>query len=289
MTIGSKTAQLFCITFLGLCPYPDVTPNTITFPTTKPSTGRPAPSGQEPIKVVHYSDIHIDPFYVAGSNTNCTKPICCRDYSAEDSPGQTDAPAGPNGDHNCDVPVSLEESMYAAIKSIVPDAAFTIFTGDIVDHAVWNTTQAQNTLDINDAYNRMAAAGLNLVYGTAGNHEMSPTNAFPPTAVGNKAQWVYNLLSAAWQRWLGVADAAEAESFGTYSVKYADGNLKVISLSTNMYYVQNYWLYEKTMEKDPSGQFAWLVSELDASEQSGERVYIIGHMPMGTSDAFHDG
>lgn len=34
--------------------------------------------------------------------------------------------------------------MYAAIKELVPDAAFTIFTGDIVDHAVWNTSQAYN-------------------------------------------------------------------------------------------------------------------------------------------------
>jgi sphingomyelin phosphodiesterase len=35
--------------------------------------------------------------------------------------------------------------MYDAINSIVPDAAFTIFTGDIVDHAIWNTTQSYNT------------------------------------------------------------------------------------------------------------------------------------------------
>ena len=31
--------------------------------------------------------------------------------------------------------------MYAAIKKLVPDVAFTIFTGDIVDHAVWNTSE----------------------------------------------------------------------------------------------------------------------------------------------------
>jgi len=50
------------------------------------------------------------------------------------------------GDHKCDVPVSLEESMYRAIKELVPDAAFSIFTGDIVDHAVWNTSQLYNSL-----------------------------------------------------------------------------------------------------------------------------------------------
>lgn len=43
------------------------------------------------------------------------------------------------------------------------------------------------------------------------------------------------------------------------------------------------------METDPAGQFAWLVNELQAAETAGERVYIIGHMPMGLSDALHDG
>lgn len=34
--------------------------------------------------------------------------------------------------------------MYQAIKEIVPDAALTLFTGDIVDHAVWNTSEPYN-------------------------------------------------------------------------------------------------------------------------------------------------
>ena len=34
--------------------------------------------------------------------------------------------------------------MYAAIKDMFPDAAFSIFTGDIVEHAVWNTSQPTN-------------------------------------------------------------------------------------------------------------------------------------------------
>ncbi|KAF2093554.1 sphingomyelin phosphodiesterase [Rhizodiscina lignyota] len=288
MSIGSKTSDLFCITFLGLCSYPAVTPFSISFPKAKPSTARPTPSGQDPIQIVQYSDIHVDPFYVAGSNTNCTKPICCRDYSAADAPGNNSSPAGPNGDHNCDAPVSLEESMYAAINDIAPNAKFSIFTGDIVDHAVWNTTQAQNTIDINDAYSRMSSA-LNLIYGVTGNHEMSPVNAFQTTAEGTNAQWVYDLLSSAWTQWIGASSASEADKIGAYSAKYSDGNLRIISVNTNFYYIQNYELYEKTMETDPSSQFSWLVTELQAAEDAGERVYIIGHMPMGSSDAFHDG
>lgn len=183
--------------------------------------------------------------------------------------------------------------MYAAIKEIAPDAAFSIFTGDIVDHAVWDTSESQNTLSVEDAYGRMSRAGM-LVYGTAGNHEASPANSFPPTAANSTdAQWLYDLLSSTWSQWVGQkAAATTVKEFGAYSVQHPGSanhaQLRVISLSTNLYYTHNYWLYEEPMETDPSGQLAWLVSELDAAEKAGERVYIIGHMPMGSHDAFHD-
>jgi sphingomyelin phosphodiesterase len=210
-----------------------------------------------------------------------------RDYSDGPAPGNALRPAGPNGEHTCDSPLSLERSMYTAIQKFAPDAAFSIFTGDIIDHAVWNTTVTQNTLDVTHAYDRMAAAGM-LVYGTAGNHEASPANSYPPLGVSSSVQWLYDVLSSSWTRWVGTHAVVTTREFGAYSTKYSDGNLRIISLSTNLYYVHNYWLYEEPMERDPSGQLAWLVDELDAAEKAGERVYIIGHMALGARDAFHD-
>lgn len=288
ISIGSRTSRLACVAFMGLCSYPEVEPYNVSFPSPKPRAERPRPSGLKPLHVVHFSDIHVDPLYVEGAGANCSKPICCRQYTNGDNPDNVEFPAGPNGEHTCDAPVSLEESMYAAIRKIVPNAAFSIFTGDIVDHAVWDTSQLQNTLGIADAYSRMANAGM-LVYGTAGNHEASPANSFPPSAARNDSQWLYDLLSSAWSPWIGPRAAEISKEFGAYSAKLPGGNLRVISISTNMYYVHNYWLYEEPMERDPSGQFAWLVEELDAAERAGERVYIIGHMSMGSRDAFHDG
>ncbi|KAJ3552028.1 hypothetical protein NPX13_g11215 [Xylaria arbuscula] len=270
-----------------MCEFPEVEEYEVAFPSPKPKTRRPKPSGKSPLRVVHYSDIHIDPWYTEGADANCTKFICCRDYNDEPAPGHTFRPAGPNGEHTCDSPVSLEKSMYEAIKTFVPDAAFAIFTGDIVDHAVWNTTIAQNTLDVTDAYNRMANSGFQ-VYGTAGNHEASPANSYPPLSVSSSTQWLYDVLSSSWMRWVEPRAVDAARKFGAYSTKYPDGNLRIISLSTNLFYVHNYWLYEEPMEKDPSGQIAWLIEELDAAEKAGERVYIIGHMSIGARDAFHD-
>ena len=91
----------------------------------KPDTTRPAPSGESPIQVVHISDIHVDLSYETGASYNCTKNICCRPYTADDEPGVTDYPAGEYGNPECDAPLTLEESMYAAVESLVPDRAFT--------------------------------------------------------------------------------------------------------------------------------------------------------------------
>ena len=78
LNIGSRTSKAFCTTFLGLCGYPEVAAWNVPFPSPKPSGGRPKPGCKAPIKIVHYSDIHIDPLYVPGSSTECNKPICCR-------------------------------------------------------------------------------------------------------------------------------------------------------------------------------------------------------------------
>ncbi|KAJ3531745.1 hypothetical protein NM208_g8745 [Fusarium decemcellulare] len=287
LVIGSKTSKLFCVTFLGLCEYPAVEPWSVPFPPeTSPHT-RPAPSGQDPIKIVHYSDIHIDQLYTEGSNAKCNKPICCRSYTEGDEPGKTDSPAGPYGEHTCDSPAALEHSLYEGIKKLVPDAAFAIFTGDVVDHAIWNTTQHYNEDQITESYENMDNH-LDIVYGTAGNHEAHPTNAFQPKSIGNSSKWVYDLLSGIWSQWIGPKAAATAEQFGAYSTRYPHGNLRVISLNTNLYYRGNFWLFQKEMLRDPGGQIGWLVGELDAAEKAGERVYIIGHMPLGDRNAYHD-
>ncbi|KAM0435361.1 hypothetical protein ACHAPT_003455 [Fusarium lateritium] len=109
-----------------------------------------------------------------------------------------------------------------------------------------------------------------------------------PNSIGNSSQWIYDLLSGIWSHWIGPKAAASAEQLGAYSTRYPHGNLRVISLNTNLYYRGNFWLFQKDMLRDPSGQIEWLIRELDAAEKAGEHVYIIGHMPLGDRNAFHD-
>jgi sphingomyelin phosphodiesterase len=290
MTIPSRTAQEFCATVFGLCQYPAVRPYTVSFPSPKPATPPPAPSGKTPIQVVHFSDIHVDLSYETGANYNCTKNICCRPYTTADKPGNTAYPAGQYGNHGCDSPKVLEQSLYAAVEKYASNAAFTLFTGDAVEGAVWLVNQAENTNDIKDAYKTMASALKMPVYAATGNHEAAPVNSFPPKTVDTtlSSQWVYDTLAAAWTPWIGSTAAKQADDYGAYSYVVPNHNLRIISVNTNFWYRENFWLYEKTMEFDPNGQLAWLVSELQAAETAGQRAYIIGHMPFGTSDTFYD-
>ncbi|KAJ6784614.1 hypothetical protein PWT90_07389 [Aphanocladium album] len=288
LSLYSRSAETFCGVLFGLCDIPKADPLNIVFPSEKPTVSRPRTSGKKPLKIVHFSDIHIDQHYTVGSNTQCNKPICCRAYTKDDAPGTTKNPAGPFGDHKCDTPIDLEQSMYSAIKELVPDAAFSVFTGDIVDHTIWNTSQAANTHDINDAMTIMDSH-LNIVYGTVGNHEMSPVNLIPSNKYGKNAQWVYEVLVKYWTKWTGEVTANDITSIGAYAAKYPYGKLRVISLNTNLYYRHNFEVYRSEMEKDPNGQLTWLVQQLDAAEKAGDRAYIIGHMPMGDIDALHDG
>ena len=181
--------------------------------------------------------------------------------------------------------------MYEAIQSFVPDASFAIVTGDVVEGAVWLVNETEVTNDLNDAYKSRMPSYLNLVYGVIGNHDAAPVNSFPPNDIDTtiSSQWAYDTLSSDWTQWIGSAAAETADDYGSYSVKYPKGNLRVISFNTNFYYKENFWLYEKTMQTDPNGQLAWLITELDAAETAGERVWLLGHMPMGSGDAFHDG
>ncbi|GMR34411.1 hypothetical protein PMAYCL1PPCAC_04606, partial [Pristionchus mayeri] len=55
--------------------------------------------------------------------------------------------------------------------------------------------------------------------------------------------------------------------------------LKLISLNSDYCAVYNYYLYLN--QTDPDGTLSWLISELLSSEQKGEKVHIISHIPSG--------
>lgn len=137
------------------------------------------------------------------------------------------------------------------------------------------------------SYSRMAEV-FSTMYIAVGNHEMHPTNLIAPKSISDSAQWMYDAVASSVSGWLGEDAATTIRQFGGYSVKHAEGNLRIIGLNTNFYYTNNYYMFQEEMDPDPESQLTWLVSELDAAESKGENVWIVGHQPFGDPRTFHD-
>ncbi|KAF9085424.1 hypothetical protein BGX23_009673 [Mortierella sp. AD031] len=96
--------------------------------------------------------------------------------------------------------------------------------------------------------------------------------------------WLQNRdLADDWSRWLPADAVNSVKNYGAYTVSPAPG-LRIISMNNNFCYTMNFYLYGKTKDYDPNGELKWLVAQLQAAEDAGERVWIIGHVGPSQTD-----
>lgn len=81
-------------------------------------------------------------------------------------------------------------------------------------------------------------------------------------------------LSAQWSPWLPPAAQTTMSRFGYYMTRMPEHRLRIISLNTNHAYLLNWWIF--IGGGDPDNMLAWLVRELQAAEDAGDGVYLIG-------------
>jgi hypothetical protein len=128
------------------CPRPFTIPSdTSSYFGPKPSNiTMPKPSGKK-VKVLHWSDVHLDPRYAVGAEGNCTSGQCCRANNPKSASGKLEVSAPLYGAYKCDSPYYLFAS---ALQSIAPltgtttttnssgqdQFAFSVYTGDLVSH-----------------------------------------------------------------------------------------------------------------------------------------------------------
>ncbi|KAF9479793.1 sphingomyelin phosphodiesterase [Pholiota conissans] len=279
-----QTATKFCNAVIGLCQEPDVNSYTVPIPKAAPANPKVFTStGKTPFQVVHFSDVHIDRSYTVGSEVNCTKPICCRNFA--DQSGPVEVPAGAVGSHGCDTSTALSQSMLKAVAA--ENTRFSIFTGDVVEAAVWLVDQTEVTSDL-QTFNAEMAKFVNSPVFPA----IAPINAFPRNTSSGapSSQWVFDIQSQGWNQWVGTTASGEVQHMsGSYSAIPSGTNLRIISLNTIYWYKDNFWLYDSNSQQpDPNGILAFAVQQLQAAEDAGQRAWIIAHMPPSSGDAFKD-
>ncbi|XP_065184745.1 sphingomyelin phosphodiesterase-like [Sycon ciliatum] len=232
-----------------------------------PKTGSPV------VRVLHLADPHIDHHYAPGSAVDCGEPQCCRAWLGKGN-------AGKWGEPECDVPQALVENMLQHINR-ADKFDYTIWTGDIPPHDVWNQTK-DGQISMIVSITKLIQQYLpdRPVYPAVGNHESVPVNVFAPESEKGEfsSQWLYNTLAETWKDWLPASALDTVRHGGFYSLLHS-ADLRIISMNFNFCGVLNFWLYVE--DRDPYGQLEWLVGELEQAEKRGEKVHIIGHIPPG--------
>jgi len=128
------------------------------------------------------------------------------------------------------------------------------------------------------------------VYATLGNHDSLPEawntqNILNPgpNASSNALSWNYQLLSSMWanEGWINSTEESYAAThYGAYAHTTASG-LRIISINTDFWYVDNIFNYWNVTNPDTSGVLTFLANELAACEKAGQRAWIIGHVLSG--------
>jgi len=253
------------------------------------------------VGVWHLTDVHVDPFYIQGSDATkcyCETTASCSStgdgcYMANSSAGQVAAEKFGNSEGNCATPFPLYESGLDFMYKQGPNVPLVYFTGDFAEAgASYPCTPStgqpgaeQQILDvINYDYAELRKrfrANSTLTLGCLGNHDSAPGDVFHAAAEGQS--WLYDNLTSLWATDVRSSPAAlRTISRGAYySVPGAAPGLTVIALNINYWSSQNPQLTNATAHAYAEGilQFEWLEVELAAAVARHEAVHILGHQP----------
>ncbi|XP_061145538.1 acid sphingomyelinase-like phosphodiesterase 3b [Syngnathus typhle] len=215
----------------------------------------------------HITDLHWDASY----DWNKEPAKVC------DSSGSNPAEqAGPFGNHACDSPWTLINSSIYAMKDILPDPDFIVWTGDDTPHVPNENLGEDAVLRIIGNLTQILQKVFpeTKVYSALGNHDYHPKSQLP-SGYNN----IYNQTAQMWERWLEPASQETFKRGGYYTERLLNRpGFRMLVLNTNLYYDRNMVTQN---DADPANQFAWADGVLAKAAGDKEKVYIIGHVPPG--------
>ncbi|KAL9058188.1 MAG: hypothetical protein Q9162_001912 [Coniocarpon cinnabarinum] len=302
--IQGLDGRYICHYAAGYCPTPVQDPpldtNTL-FPKPKPANVTAPKASGERVKVLHMSDIHLDPRFDVGREANCSSYQCCRPNVHASGTNETELPAPLYGAYKCDSPYFLVTGALQAAHPLTGTVnkgncsdtkddtlGWTIYTGDLVSHDNQNQLSRQYTeYTETSIYSMLSQLIGGPIFATLGNHDSNPEAIDAPHSLpgdlGNQLSWNYDHVAGLWENdgFIPADAAAQARvHYGGYSVLNQYG-LRIIALNTDFWYTGNTFNFYNATNPDNSGTLQWLIDELQSAEDNGERVWILGHVLTG--------
>ncbi|XP_071578444.1 sphingomyelin phosphodiesterase 1 [Temnothorax nylanderi] len=235
----------------------------------------------ETLNIVQITDLHYDPNYEPYGNSQCMEPTCCR--KGQNKTNTSGKVAGFWGDYNyCDSPWHTVVDVLDHIRDQHQNISYIYFTGDIIDHGVWETSIEGNVISLYKSYRQIRETFPDItVYPILGNHEPHPVNQFAPKNITNdelSTQWLYKMMADLWinSGWLPESTRSTILEGGYYTVSPKKG-FRIIVLNNNVCYCYNWWLWYQP--QDPDDQLQWLADTLSQAEKDREFVHILAHIP----------
>lgn len=241
---------------------------------------RPKPTMKKTYTILSMNDPHIDMKYDTEGAFNCHNDIVCCRKGAVPKVGETKIKSGPFGMRGpCDLPMrTYEDFLKFAKETINPDMMFWL--GDNEVHELDKISKEGNLNTTKYVADKMKEVMKDTpIFLSIGNHESFPVDQYDQMA--SDTAWMLPGLAQAYGDIIPQKSLDQIAQRGFYSQRIPERNLKIISLFGQLYDSMNFYLIMRTF--DPLGHLQWLQRELEASEHLDEDVYIIMHIPPGTS------
>ena len=242
---------------------------------------------------IQITDSHLQLDYQENKVINCNIPLCCRNTPEElgfknnkNHKGEElkfSKKYGAAG--KCDANIEIIRAFAKEAKKLKNNSKidFILFTGDFSAHNVWEVSQEEivevTQISVDEIEKEI---GYDIpIYPAIGNHEKAP----PDVYFGSETILLHG-LSNVFEKYLTQEAYDTFSQFGYYTMMHKNTNLRIVSLNCIICDSFNFNLIGDSFQV--AKMFKWLENILSEAEKNNERVYILDHIPLRSSQHSSD-
>ena len=245
-------------------------------------------TGKE-LTFIQLTDTHLQLDYKEGKVINCNIPLCCRDTPEELGFKNNKNHKGEELKYSkkygaagkCDANIETLRAFSKEAKKIKSD--FILFTGDFSAHHVWEVSQEDIIEATEVSVNEIVKEIGNEIpiYPVIGNHEKAPPDIF----FGSETILLHG-LGRIFRKYLTKEAYDSFSEFGYYTMLHKNTNLRLVSLNCLICNTMNFNLIGDSFQV--AKMFKWLENVLNDAEKNNEKVYLLDHIPLRSSQHTYD-